>query len=161
MSDHPLPAGWEKRMSRTSDHAYYYNSATGRSQWERPEDSAFGKGSDLQKVRALHILVKHAGSRNPSSWRSDNITRSKDDAINIINGYIEQLKDASNLEEQFRNIAKEFSDCSSAKRGGDLGFFERRQMQKPFEDASFALDVGEMSGIVDTASGIHIIYRVA
>lgn len=58
-------------------------------------------------------------------------------------------------------IATEFSDCSSAKRGGNLGSFKRGQMQKAFEDVSFRLAVGEMSGIVDTDSGLHIIYRLS
>uniref|UniRef100_A0A8R1EV30 peptidylprolyl isomerase n=1 Tax=Caenorhabditis japonica TaxID=281687 RepID=A0A8R1EV30_CAEJA len=84
MSDNPLPTGWEKRQSRTNDRAYYFNTVTGRSQWERPDDSAFSKGSDLKSVQCLHLLVKHAESRNPSSWRSDHITRSKEDAINIL-----------------------------------------------------------------------------
>lgn len=53
------------------------------------------------------------------------------------------------------------SDCSSAKAGGDLGFFGRGQMQKPFEDATFALPVGGLSGIVQTESGTHIILRTA
>jgi NIMA-interacting peptidyl-prolyl cis-trans isomerase 1 len=44
---------------------------------------------------------------------------------------------------------------------GDLGFFGPGQMQKPFEEASFALAVGGLSGIVDTDSGIHVILRVA
>ncbi|CAD6192090.1 unnamed protein product [Caenorhabditis auriculariae] len=139
---------------------YYFNTATGRSQWDRPSASAFTKGSELTAVRALHILVKHAGSRNPSSWRSDHISRSKEDAISIIQDFISDIRSAPDLEAKFRSIAKEFSDCSSAKRGGDLGRFERRQMQKPFEDAAFGLDVGEMSDVVDTNSGIHIILRV-
>ncbi|CAI2347047.1 unnamed protein product [Caenorhabditis sp. 36 PRJEB53466] len=160
MSDNPLPAGWEKRASRTSDRAYYFNTVTGRSQWERPDASAFGKGSELEKVHCLHLLVKHSGSRNPSSWRSDNITRSKEDAINILKGYEKELKGSSNVEGSFRELAKQFSDCSSAKRGGDLGPFKRRQMQKAFEDASFALEIGEMSGVVDTDSGVHLIYRI-
>ncbi|EFO89010.1 hypothetical protein GCK72_006769 [Caenorhabditis remanei] len=159
-SENPLPAGWEKRQSRTNDRVYYFNTATGVSQWDRPEASAFGKGSDLKSVQCLHLLVKHEGSRNPSSWRSDHITRSKEDAINILKNYERELRDASNIEGKFRDLAKQFSDCSSAKRGGDLGPFERRQMQKPFEDASFALEVGEMSPIVDTSSGVHLIYRI-
>ena len=56
--------------------------------------------------------------------------------------------------------AKE-SDCGSAQSGGDLDFFGRGAMQKPFEDATFALAVGQMSGIVDTDSGVHIILRTA
>ena len=57
--------------------------------------------------------------------------------------------------------AAERSDCSSCRNNGDLGHFGRGQMQKPFEDASFGLNVGEMSGIVSTDSGYHLIYRIA
>ena len=64
-------------------------------------------------------------------------------------------------ESTFEELASQFSDCSSAKRGGDLGPFGRGAMQKPFEDASYALQVGEMSVPVWTDSGVHIIKRVA
>ncbi|CAL4116134.1 unnamed protein product, partial [Meganyctiphanes norvegica] len=63
--------------------------------------------------------------------------------------------------ESFAELASKVSDCSSAKRGGDLGLFARGAMQKPFEDASFALKVGELSEIVSTDSGVHIILRTA
>ena len=79
--------------------------------------------------------------------------------FHLINtGYIEQIKSGAKT---FEELATENSDCSSASRGGDLGTFGRGQMQKPFEEASFALKVGEMSGIVDTDSGVHIILRKA
>ncbi|CAJ0606634.1 unnamed protein product [Cylicocyclus nassatus] len=95
------------------------------------------------------------------SWRQDKITRSKEDARNILENYIKQIRNSDNPEATFRKLAQQYSDCSSAKRGGDLGMFGRRQMQKPFEDASFALDIGEMSDIVETDSGLHIIWRLA
>lgn len=59
----------------------------------------------------------------------------------------------------FADLASKYSDCSSAKRGGDLGSFKRGAMQKPFEEASFALKVGELSEPVFTDSGVHIILR--
>uniref|UniRef100_A0A914BY89 Peptidyl-prolyl cis-trans isomerase n=2 Tax=Acrobeloides nanus TaxID=290746 RepID=A0A914BY89_9BILA len=161
----PLPKGWEKRLSRSNNREYYFNVYNARSQWERPVSEAKPMDKEApSKVQCLHILVKHESSRRPSSWRTENITRSKDEARKILEGYLDQLKDleGTELRHKFKKIASEFSDCSSAKRGGDLGSFGRGQMQKPFEDASFALKVGELTDhIVDTDSGLHIILRIA
>jgi NIMA-interacting peptidyl-prolyl cis-trans isomerase 1 len=65
------------------------------------------------------------------------------------------------LRATFEELAKTESDCSSAKRGGDLGFFGRKKMQPAFEKASFGLRVGELSDVVDTSSGVHVILRLA
>jgi len=65
------------------------------------------------------------------------------------------------LVEKFMAIATEYSDCSSFANGGSLGEFGSGMMQKPFEEASFALDVGEVSDIVDTDSGVHLVLRLA
>lgn len=73
-------------------------------------------------------------------------------------GYREQIESG---QATFGELAQKYSDCSSAKRDGDLGPFAKGAMQKPFENASFALNVGEMSDIVDTDSGVHIILRTA
>lgn len=59
----------------------------------------------------------------------------------------------------FGELAQKYSDCSSAKRSGDLGPFGKGAMQKPFEEAAFALKVGELSEPVFTDSGVHIILR--
>lgn len=112
----------------------------------------------MEQVQASHLLVKHNKSRNPSSWRSASITRTKDEAREILEGYRQQIVDGKAT---LAELASQFSDCSSAKRGGDLGPFKRGMMQKPFEDASFGLAVGELSGIVDSDSGLHIILRTA
>nr|XP_020763958.1 peptidyl-prolyl cis-trans isomerase NIMA-interacting 1 isoform X2 [Odocoileus virginianus texanus] len=151
------PTGGEAQIK---GRVYYFNHITNASQWERPSGNSSGSGKNGQgeptRVRCSHLLVKHSQSRRPSSWRQEKITRTKEEALELINGYIQKIKSG---EEDFESLASQFSDCSSAKARGDLGAFSRGQMQKPFEDASFALRTGEMSGPVFTDSGIHIILR--
>ncbi|GAA5832281.1 hypothetical protein JCM11251_004306 [Rhodosporidiobolus azoricus] len=178
---------WEIRFSNSRKRPYFYNTTTAESRWEVPSElssadltslpgaehlsyannSSSTGGSSAQpaaannKVRASHLLVKHSGSRRPSSWREAEITRSKEEAIEVLKGYETQLKNAPDLSAEFAKLAKTESDCSSARDGGDLGYFGRNQMQKPFEDASFALNVGELSKIISTDSGVHLILRTA
>ena len=57
----------------------------------------------------------------------------------------------------FAVIAKEFSEGPSKIKGGDLGYFGRGVMVKPFEDEAFKLKIGEVSGIVRTVFGLHLI----
>jgi len=121
--------------------------------------------SESEVVRVLHILRKHGGCKKPTSWREEKITCSKDQAIECLDGLRKQLvslsKDASKLRPKFEEFACTQSDCKSAKKGGDLGPFERGMMQKPFEAAAFALQVGELSEVVSTKLGEHLILRVA
>ncbi|KAF0293126.1 Peptidyl-prolyl cis-trans isomerase NIMA-interacting 1 [Amphibalanus amphitrite] len=158
MAGDNLPEGWEKKTSRSTGQVYYLNLYTKDSQWEVPTEPARGGGDGPAKVQASHLLVKHRDSRRPASWRQDPITRTKEEALQILQGYRDRIVSG---EDTFENLASQFSDCSSAKRGGDLGPFGRGAMQKPFEDAAFALQVGEMSEPVWTDSGVHIIKRLA
>lgn len=121
--------------------------------------SGSGSGSAPEgKIRASHLLVKHKDSRKPSSWKEADITRTKDEAMSIILGHEARIRSgAASLSE----LAVSESDCSSARRGGDLGYFGRNEMQKEFEDAAFALKPGELSRVVETQSGLHLIERTA
>jgi parvulin-like peptidyl-prolyl isomerase len=65
-----------------------------------------------------------------------------------------------NKGEKFANIAKQVSLCPSEKRGGDLGTFGRGKMVKEFETVAFKLNKGEVSPIVKTKFGYHIIKRL-
>ena len=87
------------------------------------------------KIHCAHILVK---------------TEKEANAV------LERLKKG----DKFSKIAKELSLCPSKKRGGDLGTFGRGQMVKEFEKAAFALQKGQISPIVKTKFGYHIIRRL-
>ena len=62
--------------------------------------------------------------------------------------------------EKFSSVAKAVSLCPSGKRGGDLGTFGRGKMVKEFEQAAFSLQKGQVSPIVKTKFGYHIIRRL-
>ncbi|XP_074593340.1 putative peptidyl-prolyl cis-trans isomerase dodo [Brevipalpus obovatus] len=149
-----LPKGWEKRQSRSTGQVYYLNMYTKESQWEKPTCDASTK--DDEKIRCSHLLVKHTGSRRPSSWREETITRSKEEARELVQQYREMIVSEQKTIEE---LATEFSDCSSAKKKGDLGYFTKGAMQKAFEEAAFQLQVGEISDLVESDSGVHIIKR--
>ncbi len=94
-----------------------------------------------EALRASHILIKadSAEAKPAAKAKADDLLR--------------QIKGGAD----FAALAKQHSNDGSAAAGGDLGFFPRGQMVKAFEDAAFALKPGEVSGVVETEFGYHII----
>jgi peptidyl-prolyl cis-trans isomerase D len=100
----------------------------------------------LEERRASHILI-NADKAAPADQRD--AARTKAQAL------LAELQKSPN---QFAEIARKNSqDTGSAAKGGDLDFFGRGAMVKPFEEAVFALKKGDISGVVETEFGFHII----
>ena len=103
------------------------------------------------KVNAKHILLQYEGSQRASA----DVTRTKEEARTLIDELLERAKQG----ESFEDLATDYSDCSSAKRGGDLGEFGKGQMAPAFEEAAFACEVGGITDVVETPFGYHVIQR--
>ncbi len=88
-----------------------------------------------EKIRCAHILVEKLSTA-------------------------QEVLNKLNAGESFGKLAEQYSLDGTRKRGGDLGYFGRGMMVKPFEDAAFTLQKGQVSGIVKTEFGYHIIKRL-
>ncbi len=92
------------------------------------------------------------------SIASDNITSVRASHILVdTKQQADMIKAKIDNGESFEALAKKYSKCPSSANGGDLGYFERGQMVKPFEDVAFALPVGQVSDPVKTQFGWHLI----
>lgn len=104
----------------------------------------FEQSGEGVQVRARHILLPMDGTA-PQPVR---------DSVRRLAG---ELRDRARGGEDFGALARQYSGDGSAQSGGDLGLFGRGEMLAPFEEAAFALDVGEVSDIVQTTYGLHVI----
>lgn len=100
------------------------------------------------EVRASHILIS---TRNGNQPLPD---AEKEEKLKLAQSILERVKAG----EDFAELAKQYSeDPGSAANGGDLGYFGRGQMVPEFEEAAFALGIGEISNVIETDYGYHII----
>lgn len=101
------------------------------------------------QARASHILLMYDGSMRSTA------TRSKDEALKEI----QDLKTKIDGGGEFAALAGEHSDCPSGQQGGDLGEFGPGMMVPEFETATFSLEIGATSDVVETDFGYHLIQR--
>jgi peptidyl-prolyl cis-trans isomerase C len=128
-----MEAEWGDKINVTEDEARKYYS-------ENVEN--------MEQVRASHILIK-PDTTDPNT----DPNQAKANAQKKAQALLEQIKAGADLAE----LAKNSSDCPSAAQGGDLGFFTRGRMMPPFEKTAFTLKVGQVSDLVETQFGYHII----
>lgn len=109
-------------------------------------DANLARWSEPEQRRASHILITSG---------PDGSAPTKEAARAMAQDILKQVRANPSL---FAKLAKDKSrDPGSAAQGGDLGFFGRGAMTKPFEDAVFSLNKGQISDIVETSFGFHII----
>ena len=104
----------------------------------------FSRFSIPEQRSARHILIK------TSEGDSEDVLAEKRNRA-------AQILELARSGEDFAELAKQYSEGPTAPRGGDLGSFTRGRMVKPFDDAAFSLNEGEISDIVETQFGFHII----
>jgi peptidyl-prolyl cis-trans isomerase C len=97
-----------------------------------------------ERVKGSHILIKVPANADKAKKKA---------ALTSI----QSLKQRIDNGEPFANLAMEYSDCPSKAKGGDLGFFSHDQVVQPFSEAAFALQPGQVSDVVTTQFGYHLI----
>jgi len=122
--------GGKSTVSEKESRAYY--------------DSNLESFKKPEQVRASHILIKVDPGADEAK---------KAEARTKIESLQAKLKNG----EDFGAVAKEYSEGPSGPKGGDLGFFGRGQMVKPFEETAFSMKPGQVSGMVETRFGYHLI----
>jgi len=101
-----------------------------------------------EQVAASHILIGYQGAMRSDSELTKDEARAR----------AEEVRDKAGMEgADFAALAEEYSDGPTATSGGSLGYFGKGQMTGAFEDAAFAMESGEISDVVETEFGYHVI----
>jgi peptidyl-prolyl cis-trans isomerase SurA len=107
----------------------------------------------VEKAHTRHILVRYSGARRAPAT----VTRTRDEARALAEGIRARVTAAS---ADFAAIARETSEDASAENGGDLGLVGRGLLAEAYEGAAFALGPNEVSQVVETDFGFHVIQRL-
>ncbi|KKT76918.1 MAG: Protein-export membrane protein SecD [Candidatus Peregrinibacteria bacterium GW2011_GWA2_44_7] len=103
-----------------------------------------------KEVKASHVLIAYSGAERADA----NVTRTEEEAKALA----EEIQQKAASEEDFGALVQEYSDeAGSDESKGDLGFFKPGVMSKNFEDAAFALEKDQISEVVETEFGFHVI----
>merc|ERR1719440_356950 len=114
-----------------------------------------------EEVSIFHLLKKHKDSREPKTWRGVRATCTKGKAKQQVASLRKRLEAAASASQAFVDLAREHSDSASAQRGGDLGIIAKGALEADLEDAAFGLGPGQLSEVIETHEGIHLLLRAA
>jgi peptidyl-prolyl cis-trans isomerase NIMA-interacting 1 len=110
------------------------------------------KPSEPGRITAKHVLVKYAGAKHAPAT----VTRTREQACLRAEEALAKLKEGMS----FAEVVRVYSDESgAATREGTIGTIERTDVAAAFADAAFELGVGEVSQVVETNFGFHVILR--
>jgi protein-export membrane protein SecD len=104
---------------------------------------------DSKEVKANHLLICWDGAQSCTSDLSKEDAKKK----------IDELKTQATKENFVELVKANSTEPGASESGGDLGWFSKGMMVKPFEDATFAIKVGEISDVIETDFGYHLIYK--
>lgn len=134
---------------------------------EKPKGEQHDRPCEKGEVRVLHILRKHRDVRYPTSWRCKDCSLSDREAKHELQQLRVRLHNVKvgggdeALKKKFANIARvESDDDDTYKKGGDLMPFKRGVKHRPLEKFAFACKVGELSEVIETSSGFHLVLRI-
>src|SRR5438128_420036 len=117
-----------------------------------PAGGSQATGQQPTEIRAQHLLVMYTGSRSaPAS-----VHRTRDEARARAFEALELVKHGKDFDQV---VAAYTDEPGGAAKHGDLGRFTREKMVRPFADAAFALDVGQVSTVIESPFGFHVIRR--
>ncbi len=124
-------------------------------------DASFPDQEILQKYKANIAQYTHPEERQASHILIKSSDTDGAAQIAEKRSTLAEILEKARNGEDFGELAKLHSEDGSASRGGDLGFFARGRMVKPFEDAAFTMDQGDVSEIIQTQFGFHILKLTA
>ncbi len=104
----------------------------------------------LVEVHLVHVLAQYAGAERSKATRSREEARAR----------AEEAMRRLRAGEDPATVVAELSDGPSASRGGDLGWFQHGQLLPQLDEAAFALEPGEVSDVIESPVGFHVLLRV-
>jgi len=119
---------------------------------EAPYGYVFAERCEVELIHTRHILIRYAGAKSAP----DDLERSEEEARALAASIHAEIEGGAD----FAEVAREKSEDGSSERGGDVGVVGRGLLAPEYEEAAFAVAAGELTPVVQTDYGFHIVERI-